>query len=339
MVTSGQSSRHRIDTRVTDVKDLDSVVAFVKVVEKRSFLAAAKDLRVSPSVVSKLISLLEEDMGVLLLRRSTRRLSLTDAGEHFYAQCASALASIKTAKEMASEQSDASKGVINIQATLSVAIKVLGPPIRAFAAQYPDVSFNLKMSEVPSRVIDSGYDIVMIHRPTSGEKSVACRTFRPVRFLICASDSYLRKFGTPLRPADLVHFNCLVNDKQLRPNEWRFQEAGRETVVKVRGNLRMNDSLALHDAVLQGMGIGRLPDYHVESNVKQGELRILFDNVVYDIRTITAAYPRSKFAPPRVALFLDFLEEFLAEGDRSLALSHENARRIVKSQRVTQSQT
>src|SRR5690348_8840565 len=146
---------------------------------------------------------------------------------------------------MAAEQSDASKGVINIQATLSLAIKVLGPAIRAFAAQYPDVSFNVTMSEVPSRVIDSGYDIVMIHRPTSGEKSVACRTFRPVSFLICASDSFLREFGTPTRPADLARFNCLVNDKQLRPNEWRFHEAGQETIVKVRGNLRMNDSLAL----------------------------------------------------------------------------------------------
>jgi DNA-binding transcriptional LysR family regulator len=249
--------------------------------------------------------------GALLLRRSTRRLSLTDAGENFYARCASALASIKSAKEMAAEQSDASKGVINIQATLSVAIKVLGPAMRAFAAQYPDVSFNVTMSESPpSRVIDSGYDIVMIHRPTSREKSVECRTLRPVRFLICASDSYIKKVGMPARPADLARHNCLVNDKQLRPNEWRFREAGEETVVKVRGNLRMNDSLALHDAVLQGMGVGRLPDYHVESNVKQGQLRILFDNVVYDIRTITAAYPRSKFTPPRITRFLDFLEAF-----------------------------
>jgi DNA-binding transcriptional LysR family regulator len=301
------------------VKDLDRVMAFVRVVEKRSFLAAAKDLRVSASVVSKLITLLEEDMGVLLLRRSTRRLSLTDAGADFYARCASALASIKSAKEMAAEQSDASKGVINIQATLSVAIKVLGPAIRAFAAQFPDVSFNVNMCETPSRVIDSGYDIVMIHRPTSREKRVACRTLRPVRFLICASDSYLKKVGKPTRPADLARFNCLVNDKQLRPNEWRFREAGKETVVKVRGNLRMNDSLALHDAVLRGMGVGRLPDYHVESNVKQGELQVLFDNVVYDIRTITAAYPRSKFTPPRVTLFLDFLDEFIAQGDASIA--------------------
>jgi len=293
-------------------------MAFVRVVEKRSFLAAAKDLRVSASVVSKLITLLEEDMGVLLLRRSTRRLSLTDAGADFHARCASALASIKSAKEMAAEQSDASKGVINIQATLSVAIKVLGPAIRAFAVQFPDVSFNVNMCEIPSRAIDSGYDIVMIHRPTSREKKVACRTLRPVRFLICASDSYLKKFGMPTRPADLARFNCLINDKQLRPTEWRFREAGKETVVKVRGNLRMNDSLALHDAVLRGMGVGRLPDYHVESNVKQGELRVLFDNVVYDMRTITAAYPRSKFTPPRVTLFLDFLDEFIAKGNSSL---------------------
>lgn len=294
------------------MKDLDRVVAFVKVVEKRSFLAAAKDLRVSPSVVSKFITLLEEEMGVLLLRRSTRRLSLTDAGADFYERCSSALASIKSAKEMAAEQSDASKGAINIQATLSVATKVLGPAIRAFATQFPNVSFNVQMSEVPSRIIDSGYDIVMIHRPTSREKRVACRTLRPVRFLVCASDSYLKQAGVPVRPADLARFNCLINAKQLRPTEWRFREAGKEILVKVHGNLRMNDSIALHDAVLHGMGIGRLPDYHVEANVQQGELRVLFDNCIYDIRTITAAYPRSKFTPPRVTLFLDFLEQFVA---------------------------
>jgi DNA-binding transcriptional LysR family regulator len=295
------------------LKDLDRILAFVKVVEQRSFRAAAKELRVSASVVSKLISLLEEDMGVLLLRRSTRRLSLTDAGADFYERCASALASIRSAKDIAAEQSDASKGVINIQATLSVAIKVLGPAIRAFSAKYSDISFNVAMSEVPSRVIDSGYDIVMIHRATSREKKVACRTLRPVRFLVCASDAYLKRVGVPTCPVDLVRFNCLINDKQVRPNEWRFNDAGKEILVKVRGNLRMNDSLALHDALLNGMGIGRLPDYHVESDVKDGGLRVLFDNVVYDIRTITAAYPRSKFTPPRVTLFLDFLEKFISK--------------------------
>ena len=310
------------------MRDLDRVTAFVKVVEKRSFLAAAKDMRVSASVVSKLISLLEEDMGVLLLQRSTRRLTLTDAGANFYARCATALASIKSAKEMAAEQSDATKGVINIQSTLSVAIKVLGPAICDFAARYPDISFNITMSETPpSRVIDSGQDIVMIHRPTSREKSVECRTLRPVRFLICASESFIRKVGMPVRPADLANFNCLINEKQLRPNEWRFREGGTETVVKVHGNLRMNDSLALHDAVLQGMGIGRLPDYHVESNVQQGQLHVLFDNVLYDIRTITAAYPRSKFTPPRVTLFLDFLEGSIARSSPSPA-AREKIRRV-----------
>src|SRR4051812_21771547 len=250
-------------------------------------------------------------MGVLLLRRSTRRLSLTDAGASFYAQCAAALVSIKSAKEMAAEQSDSSKGAINIQATLSVGVKIIGPAIRAFTQQFPDISFNLNLAEVPARVIDSGYDIVMIHRPSCGEKSVTCRTFRPVRFLICASQSYLKKAGTPARPTDLSRFNCLVNDKQIRPNEWRFREGEREISVKVRGNLRTNDSIALHDAVAGGMGIARLPDYHVEAGLKRGELRVLFDNLVYINRTITAAYPRSKFTPPRVSLFLDFLEGFI----------------------------
>src|SRR5262249_41463649 len=156
------------------------------------------------------------------------------------------------------------------------------------AEKFPDVSFNVNLSEVPARVIDSGYDIVMIHRPTLREKSVACRTFRTVRYLICASQSYLKAAGTPAKPADLTRFNCLINDKQIRPNEWRFGGPGGQVVtVKVRGNLRMNDSIALHEAVLGGMGIARLPDYHAEAALKQGGLRVLFDNVVYINRTIT----------------------------------------------------
>lgn len=296
------------------MKDLDRIVAFVRVVEKGSFFSAAKDLSVSASVVSKLVSLLEEDMGVLLLRRSTRRLSVTDAGKNLYGHCASALASIKSAKEMAAQQSVSPKGMINIQATLSIGLKVLGPAIRAYALRFPDVSFNVNLSEVPSRVIDSGYDIVMIHRPTCHEKSVTCRTFRSVRFLICASQAFLKQYGAPEKPADLTQFNCLVNDKQIRPTEWRFREPDGEITVKVNGNLRLNDSLALQDAVLDGMGIARLPDYHAQADVKHGELCVLFDNVVYDIRTITAAYPRSRFTPLRISLFLDFLEEFLNNG-------------------------
>ena len=294
-------------------------MAFVKVIEKGSFQAAAKDLRVSASVVSKQLRLLEEDMGVLLLRRSTRRLSLTDPGQLFHEQCAAALSSIRTAKELVTEEADASRGVISIQSTLSISVRVLAPAIRAFAELHPNVSFKVTAAEEPARVIDSGYDIVMIHRPTTREKSVSCRTFRPVRFLICASQDYLDRHGAPSKPSDLANFNCLVNEKQLRPNEWRFRGSSSEQIVKVKGNLRMNDSIALTDAVLNGMGIGRLPDYHVESELQGGRLRVLFDNVIYDVRTITAAFPRTRYTPPRVILFLEFLERFLAEkGEPSL---------------------
>jgi DNA-binding transcriptional LysR family regulator len=294
------------------VKDLDRIEAFVRVVERGSFLAAARDLKVSASVVSKLVSLLEDEVGVHLLRRSTRRLALTDAGAVFYANCAAALSSIMSAKETAAGQSDAAKGVIKIQASLNVALKVVGPAIRDFLVRFPNVSFNLTLSEVPSRVLDSGFDIVMIHRPSTKEKSVACRTFRPVSFLICASQSYLKKAGRPRTPADLARFNCLINEKQVRPSEWRFRESNKETVVKVSGNLKTNDSIALHDAVLEGLGIARLPDYHVASDVERGGMCVLFDNVLYDTRTITAAYPRTKFTPPRITTFLNFLDEFVA---------------------------
>jgi DNA-binding transcriptional LysR family regulator len=297
------------------LKNLDRILAFVRVAEKKGFSAAAKDLKVSASVVSKRIGLLEKELGVQLLRRSTRRLALTEIGADFYSNCASALSTIDSARDMAARQSGSSEGVIKIQATLSVGLRILGPAIHEFMIQFPGVSFEVSLSDVPSQVIDSGYDIVMIHRPNTKEKSVACRTFRRVRYLICASPDYLKATGTPSRPADLARFNCLINAKQVRPNEWRFREPGGEIAVKVKGNLQINDGLALRDAIVRGLGIGRLPDYHVAADVKRGRIKVLFDNVVYDARTITAAYPRTKYTHPRITLFLDFLDKFISKND------------------------
>jgi DNA-binding transcriptional LysR family regulator len=295
------------------LKNLDRILAFVRVAEKKGFSAAAKDLKVSASVVSKRIGLLEKELGVQLLRRSTRRLALTEIGADFYSNCASALSTIDSARDMAARQSGSSEGIIKIQATLSVGLRILGPAIHEFMIQFPGVSFEVSLSDVPSQVIDSGYDIVMIHRPSTKEKSVACRTFRRVRYLVCASPDYLKATGTPSRPADLARFNCLINAKQVRPNEWRFREPGGEIAVKVKGNLQINDGLALRDAIVRGLGIGRLPDYHVAADVKRGRIKVLFDNVVYDARTITAAYPRTKYTHPRITLFLDFLDKFISK--------------------------
>lgn len=295
------------------MKNLDRILAFVRVAEKKGFSAAAKDLKVSASVVSKRIGLLEKELGVQLLRRSTRRLALTEIGADFYSNCASALSTIDSARDMAARQSGSSEGIIKIQATLSVGLRILGPAIHEFMIQFPGVSFEVSLSDVPSQVIDSGYDIVMIHRPSTKEKSVACRTFRRVRYLVCASPDYLKATGTPSRPADLARFNCLINAKQVRPNEWRFREPGGEIAVKVKGNLQINDGLALRDAIVRGLGIGRLPDYHVAADVKRGRIKVLFDNVVYDARTITAAYPRTKYTHPRITLFLDFLDKFISK--------------------------
>lgn len=297
------------------MQNLDRILAFVRVAEKKGFSAAAKDLKVSASVVSKRILLLEKDLGVQLLRRSTRRLALTEIGAAFYSNCASALSTIDSARDMAARQSGSSEGVIKIQATLSVGLRILGPAIHEFMTQFPGVSFEVSLSDVPSQVIDSGYDIVMIHRPSTKEKSVACRTFRRVRYLVCASPHYLKAAGTPSRPADLARFNCLINAKQVRPNEWRFREPSGAIAVKVKGNLQINDGLALRDAVVMGLGIGRLPDYHVAADVKRGRIKVLFDNVVYDARTITAAYPRTKYIHPRITLFLNFLDKFISRND------------------------
>lgn len=287
------------------------------VVNKRSFIGAARDLQISASAASKHVGRLEESLGIQLLKRSTRRLTLTDGGSEFYAQCAKAISELQFARDTAVGRNKALRGVLRIQATVSVAKYIIVPATRAFIRAYPGISVNLTIGPLPANLIEQNLDLVFVQWVRGKDASLEYRTFAPVKYYVCAAPSYIESAGRPERPRDLVRFNCLIHEPQIGASDWRFSDRNGDYRVKVKGTFQTNNGIVLYDALIAGLGIARMPDYAVLDDIRSGRLVCLFDDVPSRGRAITAAYPRRRNPPARVQAFLDFVADFIGKNARS----------------------
>lgn len=293
------------------MENLNNINVFLKVVEKQSFKAAAGELRVSPSVVSKHVAHLEEDLGVQLLKRSTRRLTLTSPGAAFYERCRKILNELDAVREATSSQNQELRGTIKLQMTVGVGSHLVMPAIKAFMARYPEIAFELTIGPLPANLLEHDLDAVIIQWVRVRDSSLEYRFLAPVRYLVCAAPAYLEKAGRPKTPKDLQHFNCLIHEPQKSAREWRFMTDSGVYRVKVKGNFATNNSVMLRSAVIGAMGIARLPDHAAQEDIAAGKLEVLFENAVNDGRGIIAVYPRNRYQPARLRIFLDFIETYL----------------------------
>jgi DNA-binding transcriptional LysR family regulator len=293
------------------MENLNDILVFVRVVEKGSFSTAARDLALSAAAVSRHVNQLESSLGVQLLKRSTRHLTVTDAGADFYKRCSQLVRGLEEARTAAIGYHTELKGALRIHATLGVGQRLVAPAVQEFLSLYPDLSVDLTIGTQPVNLLEHGLDVV-IRSATLSDSSLSCRELGPVRYSICVAQSYLDKHGTPSEPRDLPRFNCLIHTGQPAPDEWRFQTPeGRETIL-VSGSLRTNNGVALYEAVRRGLGIGRLPDYAASEEVRNGQLVMLFSDVTGWGRSIKAFHPRSLHQPAKVKAFLDFMETFMS---------------------------
>jgi DNA-binding transcriptional LysR family regulator len=292
------------------MENLNDVLVFVRVVEKGSFSTAAKELGLSAAAVSRHINQLELSLGVQLLKRSTRHLTVTDAGADFYKRCRDLVQGLEQARNAAMAFSTELKGLLRVHATLGVGQRLVAPAVNEFLQEYRDLSVELTIGTEPVNLLERGLDVV-IRSAYLTDSSLSCRELGGVLYSICASRAYLEKHGTPRMPQDLAQFNCIIHTGQPAPNEWLFTTAeGRETVV-VSGSLRTNNGVALYEAVSGGLGIARLPDYAISEEVASGDLVVLFKDVRGWGRSIKAFYPRSQHQPAKLTAFLDFMEGFM----------------------------
>jgi len=289
------------------MQNLTDIAIFVKVVELSSFTAAAEALESSQPVVSKAVTRLEEKLGARLLNRTTRRLSLTEAGSELYRRSVRALQEIENAElEVARFQTEP-RGTLRVAAPMSFSILHLGPVIQTFLERFPGVTVELNMDDRQVDLVEEGYDVA-IRIGRLQDSNLVARKITPCRQVMCASPAYLAKHGTPERPEDLLEHNCIVYSFLATPREWRLLDAQGEThAVPVNGTLHSNNGLVNRAAAIEGAGIVLLPTFYIGDEVRSGALKPVLCNFKPQDLSVYAVYPERRNLTPKVRAFVDFL--------------------------------
>jgi DNA-binding transcriptional LysR family regulator len=291
------------------MEQLDAMAVFARVVEAESFSGAARALGLSKSAVSKRVSGLEQRLGLRLLNRTTRRLSLTEAGAAFYQGCQRVVAEAAAAERAVSHLASAPRGRLKVNAPMSFGVCHLGPALPDFLARYPELTVELTLNDRVVDLIEEGFDIAIRIAPLT-ETSLVARRLAPNRSLLCAAPAYLKARGRPGSVAELSHHACLLYSYQAVGDLWSLKGPEGERRVRVSGPLRVNNGDAILAAALGGLGIALLPGFICGDDLRAGRLvRILPDWGLTPQRDISAVYPAARHLSPKVRVFIDFLVE------------------------------
>lgn len=286
---------------------LGDMSAFVRVVETRTFTAAAERLGWSKSVVSRRLSDLEQRLGVRLLNRSTRRLSLTEAGQAYYDRCVRILADIEETEDAVASLHTEPRGLLRVNAPMTFGTLHLAPAIAAFMERFPEVDVELVLNDRFVDLIDEGYDLAL-RIGTLQDSALVARKLAPCRHVVCAAPSYLARQGTPGVPTDLTQHQCLLYTNSASPDLWRFLgRDGTEMSVRVKGRLRVNNGDVLRDSAIAGLGIALLPSFIVADALAEHRLQaVLCGHRLRDM-TLHAVFPHNRYLSTKVRAFIDFL--------------------------------
>ncbi len=281
---------------------------FAKVVQTGGFSAAGRELGITPSAISKQIGRLEDRLGARLLQRTTRRLSLTEEGRTFYQRCTRILASIEEAEAEITALHSRPRGLLRVNGSVAFTKHQVVPLMPEFLARYPDMHINIELMDRSVDLVSEGFDLA-IRLAEPADSSLIVRHLATDRRVIVAAPSYLARHGTPSGPDDLLNHNCLRISTRSRFNDWEFDEKSGKRVLHVQGNFQVNDGDSLHQAVLAGIGIGRLATYLVGPDIREGRLVPLLTDYVHERASIYVVYPHRRHLSPKVRAFVDFLVE------------------------------
>jgi DNA-binding transcriptional LysR family regulator len=288
---------------------LRTIEAFVRVAESGSFSEAARRLRSSKSAVSRQVATLEAELDARLFHRTTRSLTLTEAGRSYFERATRILADLEEANLSVSQLQAAPRGRLRVNAPMSFGFLHLAPAIPDFLSRYPQIEVDMIMNDRFVDLVDEGFDVaVRIGRLE--DSSLVARKLAPIRRAVCASSTYLNARGVPHSPDDLTAHECLCYSNVAVANEWRFTaQDGRLWPVQVKGRLSTNNGDALVAAALKGLGLVNQPTFIVGHHLQAGTLIAVLDEFVHQDMAVSAVYPHSRHLSPKVRAFVDFLVE------------------------------
>ena len=296
--------------------DFEALAIFAKVVELRSFAAAASELALSKATVSKAVGRLEERLGARLFNRTSRRLALTDAGQSLSERAARLLADGEAAESEALAQSAAPRGLVRLAVPMSFGIKAVSPLLPEFLGQYPEVSVDLHLSDATVDLIGEGFDAGLRIARLPDSSLLARRLCAMPRYTV-AAPSYLKRHGRPTHPMQLAQHRCFGYAYLSTPHVWHYtNSAGEQASVRPAGPLRVNNGEALMPALLSGLGIADLPEFIVGDAIAAGDVEVILKGWKQPEGAVHLVTPPGGPRPARVEVLADFLTKKFAKGKK-----------------------
>lgn len=300
---------------------ISDALTFVTVVDEGSFAAAAKSWFISSSVVSKRISRLENHLHAQLIQRTTRSMALTESGQLFYARWKRIKAEISDAEMDVMQHHQQPRGQLRINSPVSFGQVHLLPAINDFIQLYPEINVELILGSQYAGFIYNGLDLTIFIKDLPDSPLLRSRKIAQRSTGVYGSPTYFKRFGIPQKPQDLSNHNCLIYQSEPgnagilgQTHEWSFLDQDKKIHIPVKGNLRINSNQALVKAAVAGIGLAKLSSFLVTEELKTGSLIETLHPYSEREIDIHAAYPKQRYVPFKVKLFIDFLiERFQSE--------------------------
>ncbi|MBL6958396.1 MAG: LysR family transcriptional regulator [Rhodospirillales bacterium] len=288
---------------------LSGMAVFAKVVESGSFTAAARELGVSKSSVSKQVSKLEDRLGARLLNRTTRRLNPTEAGTAFYQHAARIVTEAEAAEEAVMNLHTAPRGTLRVNAPMTFGTLHLAQALPAFLSGYPELSIDIDFNDRLVDLVEEGYDVA-IRIAKLPDSSLIARKLAPARLALCASQEFWSVHGLPQHPSDLAGYNCLLYTYVSGGNMLYFRGPDGPISVPVKGRIRANNGEALAKAAVGGMGVYLGPTFIIGEQLKNGSLIAALEDYQLPDLSVYAVYPHSRHLSAKVRVFVDFMAAY-----------------------------
>jgi LysR family transcriptional regulator, regulator for bpeEF and oprC len=290
------------------MQDLRTLAIFVKVAERKSFVGAAGELGITQSGVSNAISRLEDQLGVRLLARTTRRVGLTEDGAAFFERCRQLLADLEEAELVLKETRLKPTGRLRLDMPVGFGRLKVVPLLCRFQAQYPELTLAVTSTDRYVDLVEESIDIAVRFGHLQ-DSSLMARRLTQTQFRVFGAPSYFAKHGRPRTPDDLARHNCLgftLRDTRLA-RQWRFVRNGVEATVTPKGNMSFTDGAALCDAARDGCGLAQMHGYYVDDPLRAGELEPALEKFKPPVDPIWLVYPQTRHLSPKVRAFIDFM--------------------------------
>ncbi|QWT19435.1 LysR family transcriptional regulator [Bacillus sp. NP157] len=292
------------------MEDFSAISVFVRVVEAKSFSAAATHLEMTPSGVSRAISRLEESLGARLFFRSTRSLRLTDDGSAFYSRCKEILADLSEATEALGYAKTKPAGKLRVAASSSVGRAALIPNLAEFEQRYPDIRLELTMCDFPFDLNEEGFDCA-IRMGELADSSLIARKIGHFSNVLCASPAYLARHGTPRSIEDLKSHRAVnfVHPATGKPSQWQFDSPSGRVAVDVDAHMMINDGESVIQAAIAGLGIIQAPHCLAACALSKGMLEIIMTDTISTGSNLWIVYPQKRHLSARVQAFIEWTSE------------------------------